>query len=293
MQTSIKDYHEYLIAEGKAPKTIESYLSDVNSFAAYMETVNITSPQHLTRQHILTYRQQLLNLNRRPATVNKAINSLHSYTAWLIRTGILPAQQPLIRPAKDRIKIAGGSETNVEVLNETDINILLNHLNNPEINGRDRLIVYFLLYTGCRVGELCGTRISDLDLLTNQLKIIGKGSKYREIPLRPDLVVLIQDYLKQERAESKYVSSPYLFVSQRAEMLNRDTVNTILEKLGAATGLHLYPHKFRHTFCTRLIAAGIPITTVSKLAGHAGVDTTARYYINISREEKHAAVNLL
>jgi site-specific recombinase XerD len=275
MQISIQEYEEYLRADGKAEKTIQSYLSDVRAFTAYLSTINIATSKQLTRQHIVTYRKQLLSQNRRPATVNKAINSLHSYTDWLIKNGILPAQQPLVRPAQDRIKIASGSEAS------------------PDVSLRDRLIIHFLLYTGTRVGELCSTRISDLDLLTGQLKIIGKGGKYREVPLRPDLVAMIQTYIKQERAVSKYASSPYLFVSQRAEILNRDTVNTILEKLGAATGLHLYPHKFRHIFCTRLIGAGVLISTVSKLAGHAGVDTTARYYINISREEKQAAVNLL
>lgn len=293
MQIKIPEYEDFLGEDGKAEKTIQSYLADIRSFATYLATINIITANQIQRKHIVSYRQLLLSQNRRPATVNKAINSLHSFTCWLIDKGILPSQQPLVRPSQDRIKIACGSETSIKVLVEEEIQILLNYVASSDVTLRDRLIVHFLLYTGTRVGELCSTRISDLDLLTGQLKIIGKGGKYREVPLRPDLVALIQDYLKSERAKNKHACSPYLFVSQRAECLNRDTINTILEKVGEATKLHLNPHLFRHTFCTRLIAAGVPISTVSKLAGHAGVDTTARYYINISREEKQAAVNLL
>lgn len=293
MQEHIIEFESYLRSEGKSENTIVNYITDIRSFQAYLAVISITKVEQIQRQHIVAYRQQLLSKNYRPATINKAVNSLHSFTDWLIGAGKIPSQLSLVRPAQDRIKIASGSENNIEVLNDAEVKMLLNYLSITNISLRDKLIVHFLLYTGTRVGELCGTKISNLDLLTGQLKVIGKGMKYREIPLRPDLVSLIQDYLKNERSKSKFSGSPYLFVSQRAELLNRDAVNTILEKIGVATGLHLYPHKFRHTFCTRLIAAGVPITTVSKLAGHAGVDTTARFYISISREEKLQAVNLL
>lgn len=292
MQPTIREYEDYLRSDGKAEKTIQSYLSDIRTFITFLEGINVNYTQ-LQRQHIVTYRQHLLNKNYRPASINKAINSLNNYTNWLIKNRIVAAQMPLVRPAQDRIKIANGSEEPVDVLNEPEVEILLNYTSRPDVSQRDRLIIHFLLYTGTRVGELCNIKISDLDLLTGQVRIIGKGSKYREIPLRPDLVELIQIYLRNSRANIKHFSSPYLLISQRADFLNRDSVNTILEKIGKATGIHLYPHKFRHTFCTRLIAAGVPITTVSKLAGHSGVDTTARFYVNISREEKQSAVNLL
>ena len=78
-------------------------------------------------------------------------------------------------------------------------------------------------------------------------------------------------------------------------MLRRDAINTMLERLTNEIGMvnKLKPNTFRHTFCTRLINRGVPISTVSKLAGHSSVDTTATFYINSSREEKLKAVNLL
>lgn len=226
----------------------------------------------------------------KPATINKAINSLASYTNFLISVGILPAQVPLVKSRQDRVKVAAGSEHSVEVFAEEELGQLLTYAGN-NLNQRDCLLVHFLLYTGCRVSELCNTKLSDLDLLIGQVKIIGKGGKYREVPLRPDLVEEIRWYVAGDRAQGNFAGSDYLFVSQRAEKLDRDTVNKVLSKI--ACGFRVFPHKFRHTFCTRLITAGVPLTTVSRLAGHADVSTTSNFYVNTSRQDKIDAVNLL
>ncbi|MCM3625714.1 tyrosine-type recombinase/integrase, partial [Brevibacillus borstelensis] len=111
----------------------------------------------------------------------------------------------------------------------------------------NHLIVWLLLYTGVRVSELCGIQLSDLDYLTNTLRITGKGGKYREIPLRPDLVDLIKEYIRSERQENKHQDSPYLLLSQRAEKMHKDAVNTLLEGMERRLGFKMYPHKFRHT----------------------------------------------
>ncbi|CFJ40161.1 phage integrase family protein [Mycobacterium tuberculosis] len=75
--------------------------------------------------------------------------------------------------------------------------------------------------------------------------------------------------------------------------MHKDAVNTLLEGLEKQLAFKLYPHKFRHTFCSRLLKRGVPLTTVSKLAGHAHIQTTAHYYINTSRQDKEQAVALL
>lgn len=291
---TIVEFEDYLLADGKAPKTIASYLSDVRSFHKYLNKLEITEPTKITRAHITGFRSQMLHQEYKPATINKAVNSLNAYTKFLIEKKVLPPQVPLVKSNQDRVKVAADCEHAVEVFTEEELSKILSYINSPDtLSQRDHLLVYYLLYTGCRVSELCSTKISDLDLLTGQVKVSGKGSKIREVPLRPDLVEMIQLYIKEDRAQSKFSGSAYLFVSQRANQLNRDTVNKVLEKIGTATGLHIYPHKLRHQFCSKLISAGVPLTTVSRLAGHADPATTAEYYVNTSRKDKKNAVNLL
>lgn len=289
---SIQLYEEYLVNDGKAAKTVASYISDVRSFHEHLSQLGITDAARINRGHITGFRSILLKNGLKPATINKAVNSLASYTNFLISAGILPAQAPLVKPRQDRVKVATGSEHCVEVFTEEELGQLLTCAGD-NLNQRDCLLVHFLLYTGCRVSELCNTRLSDLDLLIGQVKIIGKGDKYREVPLRPDLVEEIRRYVGSERAQGKYAGSDFLFVSQRAEKLDRDTVNKVLSKIQLSCGFRVYPHKFRHTFCTRLITAGVPLTTISRLAGHADVSTTSNFYVNTSRQDKIDAVNLL
>jgi len=178
-------------------------------------------------------------------------------------------------------------------LEKMELERLLFYIQGPKVNIRDRAIVMVLLYTGARVSELCSITIKHIDFLTNHIRIAGKGGKLREVPMKPEVVEAVKQYLT-ERIKNKYSDSEYLFLGQRGT-LQRDGVNTLLESLAkkAHLDIRLKPHTFRHTFCTKLVKRGVPITTVSKLAGHSSIETTARFYVNSSREDKKKAVNML
>lgn len=158
---------------------------------------------------------------------------------------------------------------------------------------RDKMIVYMLLYTGVRVSELVSIKLRDIDFFTRELRIIGKGGKYREIPLKQEVIETIKEYMETERKQNKFKESSYLILTQRAGRAHRDAVLKMLKRIGKKLGIKMYPHKFRHTFCSMLLKRGVPITTVSKLAGHSNIRTTSDYYINTSKKEKREAVELL
>lgn len=288
----IQQFEQYLVENGIAPKTIESYVGDVKAFCVYLEGMGVEQPTDLKRFYVSSYKSHLTEKKYAVATINKKINSLQAFNLFLIDRRLATEQVVTLR--KDRIKVAAGSEGEVEVFSEQEVNQLLYFAQDrSKASLRNHLIVWLLLYTGVRVSELCGVQLSDLDYLTNTLRVTGKGGKYREIPLRPDLIDLIKEYIRSERQEHKHRDSPYLLLSQRAEKMHKDAVNTLLEGLEKQLGFKLYPHKFRHTFCSRLLKKGVPLTTVSKLAGHAHIQTTAHYYINTSRQDKEQAVALL
>lgn len=101
-----------------------------------------------------------------------------------------------------------------------------------------------MLYTGVRVSELCDIRVRNVDFLTGHLRVTGKGGKVREVPLKPEVVEAVKEYLA-ERAKNPYSDSEYLFLGQRGPP-QRDAVNTLLEKHTARLGLgvRLKPHAF-------------------------------------------------
>jgi len=286
------DFQRYLTESGMAGKTVESYTTDVRLFNDYLALNGIKDFGKLKRFYIVNYKQMISERGYAVATVNKKINSLQAYNFFLMEKGL--TKERVVFLGRDRVKVADGSQREVDVLSDEETQRLLFFVRDRQnVSQRNELIVLLLLYTGVRVSELCQIRVQDVDLIANELSVVGKGGKHREIPLRPDLAESIREYLKGERGESRFASSRYLLVSQRNDRLARDSVNTLLEKIGSLLGFNVYPHQLRHTFCTRLIQKGVDLTTVSRLAGHQSVTTTSRFYISSSRQQKHDAVNLL
>jgi prepilin-type N-terminal cleavage/methylation domain-containing protein len=183
------------------------------------------------------------------ATINKKVNSLQSFNCFLIDSGYMTEQ--VIDLKKDKVKVAHGSEHEVEVLTDRETEQLLFYVEDDKIcSSRDKLIVALLLYTGVRVSELVNLRLRDLDCLGMVLKVVwGKGGKVREVPMRTEVVETIQEYLEGERKANKHCDSEYLLLTQRAGKMDRDSVNKVLKQIGRQHGIQLNPHKFRnHNF---------------------------------------------
>ena len=253
----IENFKISLIEDGKSDKTIESYVGDIKAFKEFLGSKGVEFNGTLQRFYVVSYKNFLVESSYEVATINKKINSIHALNRYLVATGAM--KKIVVENSKDRVKIAYGSEKQVEVYSDNEVERILFYIQNEEkVSKRNKVIVMLLLYTGVRVSELCS----------------------------------IKEYIKERDYNAK--DSEYLVIGQRG-VLRRDAINTMLERLTKDIGMvnKLKPHTFRHTFCTRLINRGVPISTVSKLAGHSSVDTTATFYINSSREEKLKAVNLL
>lgn len=286
------EFARHLAENGIAAKTIESYTGDVRLFNQYLTQQGVREVTAIQRFYIVNYKQWMLEKGYEVATINKKINSLQAYNFFLMDKGW--TRERVVFLGKDRVKVAEGSQKDVDALTDEQVNRLLFYLQDRTVvTQRNELIVLLLLYTGVRVSELCQIRLQDIDHITSELSVVGKGGKHREIPLRTDLAEKIRDYVKGERSQSKFASSRYLLISQRNEMLARDSVNTLLEQIAAELRFKIYPHQLRHTFCTRLIRKGVDLTTVSRLAGHQSITTTSRFYVSSSRQQKMEAVNLL
>ena len=287
----VQGFARFLTEDGKSPKTIQSYTGDVSGFLAYLHQLGTDFSGEMKRFHVTSYRNRLVESGYQASTVNKKINSLQAFNHYLVDQGL--TSETVVDLRKDRVKVASGSEKQVKVFSEKQLERLLFYVQGDRASIRDRTIVLTLLYTGVRVSELCGIKVKNIDLLTGHIGINGKGGKFRELPMKPEVSEAIREYLT-ERAKSKHAGCEYLFLGQRGP-LQRDAVNTMLEKLSAraALDIRLKPHTFRHTFCTRLVKKGVPITVVSKLAGHSNVETTARFYVNSSRDDKMRAVSML
>lgn len=288
----VNHFKEWLFEEGRAAKTIESYVGDIQLFQQYLVEKAFSPTEPLSRFSFVRYKEYLIDNEFAISTINKKINSLKVYNDFLQKNGIV--SESYIQLKRDQVKIAAGSEHVVTALSEEEVEKLLFFLeDSKKVSQRNKLIAYLLLYTGVRVTELVSIKLTEIDVLAATLTVRGKGGKIREISLRQDVLQLIKSYQQEDRKESRFCDSEYLLVSQRSSKLHRDAVRDWLAKISEELGMKLHPHLFRHTFATRLLRKGVDLTTVSKLTGHSTVNMTAKFYIQTTRQEKQNAVDKL
>lgn len=202
----LTSYEEHLVTDGKGDKTVSSYIGDIRIFLEWLETKDIDFTVKLTRFYITSYKEELIEKGYTINTINKKINSLNSFNQYLIEEKLF--NEKVAYPKKDKIKIARGSESEVEVFTDDEVERILFYLENREqVSLRDRTPILTLLYTGLRVSELVSIKIKDIDLLTLNLKVVGKGDKYREVPLKAEAAQAMKDYLDNERRDSRFADS--------------------------------------------------------------------------------------
>lgn len=204
--TILEQFTEWLVEDGKATATIESYTTDVRLFQKYLTDKDVDPEALLTRFLFVQYKEHLLGQELSVATINKKVNSLKVYNDWLFDKGFVEAVY--IKLKKDKVIVANGSEDEVSVLTEQQVQQFLFHLEKE--SQRNRLIGYLLLYTGVRVSELIGIKRADIDPIGAVLTVTGKG-KLREVPLRQDVLEHLQTYLKGRACQQQTQRKPPFF----------------------------------------------------------------------------------
>jgi len=225
------------------------------------------------------------------STINRRLNTLRSYFSWAERE-----QYIKVNPMTDikDLKVADEEYEKIMWLTEKEFEALLERMRkypvktrgvNPEEKyRRDRAIIYILTYAGLRVEELSSLKITDIDLDLKKIRVIGKGTKVRTIPMSNFLYNEVLDWLqfRNKIAKDKEIvdQSPYVFYSQRSEKFSIRGIQAMIENY-STSGKKLTPHMFRHTFCKWMLkATNNDIEKVRRLAGHSHISTTTRYLKN-------------
>ncbi|ARD48836.1 site-specific integrase [Sporosarcina sp. P33] len=292
MTERLIDFQSWLEDDGKAAKTVETYLGNIKHYYGFLNENGSGVEQLLSRALVVRYIKYLEKEKYAISSINAKVTSLLAFNKFLLEQK--EVDRIFVSLRKDQVKVAAGSEQIVEAFLPEEVEELLTYVENEQkVSLRNKAIVYLLLYGGMRISELCSIQMADMDFLTRTLFIKGKGGKYREIMLRQDVVEVVQEYIKTERSQSKFQLSPYLFVSNRSEKIVRDAVNSWMKKVSKEIGFKVYPHKFRRTFVTFLLKKQVPITTVAKLTGHYSISVLEKHYNFVSRSTKQQAVDLL
>lgn len=273
-----EEFIGYLKYEKRSsPHTILSYENDLKQFSDFLfiefEKSDLLNAEF---ENIRSWVISLLENNMSPISVNRKISTLKSIYKFAVKNGYIGVNptEKLVSPKKPKRLPSFIEQKSTEKLLNVDM------FENTFKGTRDALIVETLYQTGMRVSELLNIKESDISKTNNYIRVLGKRSKVREIPLLPDLIEKL--YLYLEMKGKCEIDSGFLFVNAKGKQLSSRAVYAIVytylskvtsnEKKG--------PHVLRHTFATHMLNNGADLNIIKEILGHASLSATQVYTHN-------------
>jgi integrase/recombinase XerD len=272
--------------DGLARNTLESYRRDIAQFAQWLAEANgkpVVDADPADLQRHLAW--QVETRRAKPRTTGRLVSSLKRFFRFAVREG-LRADDPSADLDSPKLP-----RSLPKSLSEEEVEALLAAPNVSTAQGlRDRAMLETLYATGLRVSELVQLKIVQVSLDTAVVRILGKGSKERLVPLGQESVAWIERYQRDARPELLDArKSDALFVTARGAPMTRQAFWGLVKRHAAVAGLRhpISPHTLRHAFATHLINHGADLRVVQLLLGHADISTT-QIYTHVARERLKA-----
>ena len=277
------------IERGLAKATVSAYESDLNKYVAWLQTHGIAKPDDIAKQDVEDYIAALDADGESARSKARRLASIHEFHRFAL------AQHAVSADVAASVKAPKGASVLPDVLSVDEVSRLLDAAavggSTDPVVLRDKALLEFMYATGCRVSEAVGTNLDDIDLQEKVVRLMGKGSKQRLVPLGSYARNSVVVYLNAGRGElerrstAKVPERRALFLNKRGKRISRQSVWEIVKTAGERAGITkpLHPHTLRHSFATHLIQGGADVRTVQELLGHASV-TTTQIYTHVSPE---------
>lgn len=277
----IEEFIDYLRFEKKySENTISSYKRDLNKTNTYIKK----DFAKLNKKDIQNYIQKL-SKSENVSSVSRCISTLKSFYKFL-ELNKYTNKTPLttITNPKTVKKLP-------KILSEEEIEKLLDINLKTDFDYRNKAMLELMYSSGLRVSELINLNVNDIDLSNASVRIFGKGSKERIIPLNDYAIDALNNYiLNHRRSLFKHGESNYLFLNNHGNKMTRQGFFKILKKIAKEKGIksELSPHTLRHSFATHLLKHGADLRSIQELLGHSDISTTQIYtHITSERLQKN------
>ena len=280
MKEEIERFLEYLIIEKKYSKnTVISYNRDLDKFNKYLNNKNI---KNVTKEDIKKYLNEISKeINSK--SVSRNISTLKSFYKYLKINKIIE-KNPM-----DQINNPKTKKALPKVLTEEEINKILDINLKTNFDFRNKAMLELMYSSGLRVSELIELKINDIDLNNDSVKVFGKGSKERIIPLNDYAKEALNEYITVHRKELfKNGENNYLFLNNHGNKMTRQGFFKTLKKIAKEKNIktEFSPHTLRHSFATHLLKYGADLRSIQELLGHSDISST-QIYTHISNEQLH------
>ena len=276
MDTHLQDYLTMLRVERNlSPRTLEAYQRDLKHYLSFIVDKDIISLSNISQMHIREYIRSLNEKGLAASSIARIFSSIRSYHKFLSAENFVNENPTLILTSPKAPKKLP------HVLMEEEISAIINAVVGTfQYAKRDKAIIEMLYSCGLRVSELCALSLNNLYLNDDMIRIMGKGSKERLLPVGGRAKNFLNDYLIHCRPGiQKDKGSSSVFLSRNGNPLTRAMINNILRKWSQVAGISkpVSPHTLRHSFATHLLEGGADLRFVQALLGHSDISTTQIY----------------
>jgi integrase/recombinase XerD len=286
MQRYFTQYLHFLSLEKNAsPNTLASYRLDLTRYLQFLESLDVTVPDKISGDHISRFLGRLHDQKLSPRSISRCISALRGFHKYLVIDGItLHNPTESIAPPKLGRSLPG-------VLSQPEVEAILQQPRSGPRDRRnlwirDRAILEVLYATGIRVSELITLRQSDIQPSQEVIRVFGKGSKERVVPIGKSALRWLERYGAECRSRLvRGGAGDAVFLNARGSPLTRMAIWKIVQTYAARAGVDraVHPHTFRHSFATHLLEGGADLRAVQEMLGHSDISTT-QVYTHIDRE---------
>lgn len=263
------------LERGLAQNTVESYEGDLKQCAETMGKLGIENWNAVEGGHISLYLSELTENGFEVSTLARKISAVRMFARYLVSENKIN---------KDFTQLIGSPKKVKHlpvVLTIEEMGRLIEQVDRTTSHGlRDRALLELLYSSGLRVSELCGLTLQMIDIEAGFVRVFGKGSKERVVPIGSKALEALKAYLYEGRGRlAKGKTGSEVFISQLGKAISRKTVWLILKQYGAKAGIakKVKPHMIRHSFATHLLENGADLRVIQELLGHADIGTTEIY----------------
>jgi integrase/recombinase XerD len=279
----IKSFLSYCKFEkGLSKNTLDSYKSDLDKFIQFLEHKNYSNVNLIKSSDISDFLNILTELGLTNTSKGRYLSSIKGFTKFLL------SNKQIDKDIAEIIDLPRLRRKLPEVLSLEDIDKILSIIDTSSPAGlRDKTIVEVMYACGLRVSELINLKRRDIIEESEIIRVFGKGSKERIVPIGNSALNLIKDYLAKSRLHLSKgkETDDILFLNQRGTKLSRMGIWKILKYYSKLAGIEIevHPHIFRHSFATHLLERGADLRVVQEMLGHSDISTT-QIYTHIDRE---------